>query len=179
MLPSDWDVKHYFQVSSRMINFLLAVEESSCNNGGMPRTRKPPTDDPGPFAKMLLAARHKARKNPAECARDCGLSRTFLTLIELGKRCPELERAPAIGLAYQANVAELCWAWVCQWAPAAVRYLSLTVDLEENQVITDYFHRAWLKQQAEAGGGGGGTPGKKENAQSAATNQKSGAAHPP
>ena len=162
-----------------MINFLLAVEESSCNNGGMPRTRKPPTDDPGPFAKMLLAARHKARKNTAECARDCGLSRTFLTLIELGKRCPELERAPAIGLAYQANVAELCWAWVCQWAPAAVRYLSLTVDLEENQVITDYFHRAWLKQQAEAAAAAGITVAELQANRLQAVLDKRGTAKPP
>jgi lambda repressor-like predicted transcriptional regulator len=98
---------------------------------------------------MLLAARHKAGKNIAACAKECGLSRTFLTMIEIGKRCPELERVPAIGLAYQANVSELCWAWVCQWAPAAVRYLSLSVDLELVPTIVEHFHRAWVKRQAE------------------------------
>src|ERR1017187_3016786 len=116
----------------------------------MPRTRKPPVNDPGPFARMLLAARHKAGKNIAACAKECGLSRTFLTMIEIGKRCPELERVPAIGLAYQANVSELCWAWVCQWAPAAVRYLSLSVDLDLVPTIVDYFHNQWVKRQAEA-----------------------------
>ena len=114
----------------------------------MPRTRKPPADDPGPFARMLLTARHKSGKNTAVCAKDCGLSRTFLTMIEIGKRCPELERVPAIGLAYDANVAELCWTWVTQWAPASVRYLAISIDLENNPVIIDYFQRRWADQQA-------------------------------
>jgi len=115
----------------------------------MPRTRKPPADDPGPFARALLNARHKAGKNTAVCAKECGLSRTFLTMIEIGKRCPELERVPAIALAYDANVAELCWTWVTQWAPAAVRYLAISIDLEHNPVIVDYFQRRWANQQAE------------------------------
>jgi hypothetical protein len=69
-------------------------------------------------------------------------------MIEIGKRCPELERVPAIGLAYDANVAELCWTWVTQWAPASVRYLAISIDLENNPVIIDYFQRRWADQQA-------------------------------
>ena len=144
----------------------------------MPRTRKPPVNDPGPFARMLLTARHKAGKNVTSCAKECGLSRTFLTMIEIGKRCPELERVPAIGLAYNADVPELCWAWVCQWAPAAVRYLSLTVDLEENQVITDYFHRAWMKTQAEKAAVLGVTVEKMQADRLVAELEKRGAAKP-
>lgn len=129
---------------------------------GMPRQRKPPANDPGPFARMLLSARHKAGKNVTSCAKDCGLSRTFLTMIEIGKRCPELERVPAIALAYQAGPEELCWAWVCQWAPAAVRYLSLTVDLDLNPTIVDYFQRHWVKLQAERAAAAGVTVEKMQ-----------------
>jgi DNA-binding XRE family transcriptional regulator len=111
---------------------------------------------------MLLSARHKARKTVTSCAKDCGLSRTFLTMIEIGKRCPELERVPAIGLAYEADVPELCWVWVCQWAPASVRYLSLSVDLDLAPTIVDYFHDRWVKRQAEAAAAAGVTVEKMQ-----------------
>jgi transcriptional regulator with XRE-family HTH domain len=98
---------------------------------------------------MLLAARQKAGKNVADCALECGLSRTFLTMIETGKRCPELERVPAIGLAYQADVSELCWQWVTQWAPATVRYLAMTSAYESSRVLRDAAEQRYRDELAE------------------------------
>ena len=91
----------------------------------MPRTRKLSPGDPGPFGRALLTARRKARKSAAACALECGLSRAFLTQIELGKRCPELERVAAIAAAYQASPPiELLWTWLTAFAPSAVPILA-------------------------------------------------------
>src|ERR1017187_8074562 len=115
----------------------------------MPRRHAPPANDPGPFAKMLLEARFKAHKNTSQCARDCGLSPSFLNRIEAGLRTPEIERCPKIAAAYGIKADVLCWTWITCWAPSAVPHLAISIDLENNSVIVDYFQRRWADQQAQ------------------------------
>lgn len=73
---------------------------------------------------MLVAARHAASKDAAQCARECGLSRSFLSHIEVGRRCPELDRCPEIARAYGIPPVELIWTWLLAYAPSTVPILA-------------------------------------------------------
>ena len=114
----------------------------------MPRRHAPPATDPGPFAKMLLVARHKAHRNTSECARACELSPSFLNRIEAGLRTPELERCPAIANAYGIPADVLCWTWIVVWAPSAVPHLATSIDFEANPTMVEYLRSQCAEQQA-------------------------------
>lgn len=73
---------------------------------------------------MMVSARYKARKDAAQCALECGLSRSYLSHIEAGRRSPELDRCPEIARAYGIPPIELVWVWLTAYAPAVVPILA-------------------------------------------------------
>src|ERR1019366_760978 len=89
----------------------------------MPRGRKTQPDYPGSLGSLLYDKR-KAHGWPArKVAAACTLSQTFITAIERGARCPELDRVPDIALAYRLDVSLVCWTWIVQFAPRAAPYM--------------------------------------------------------
>jgi transcriptional regulator with XRE-family HTH domain len=119
------------------------------SESGMPRKRKPLDHDPGLLARTLLAARHKAGLNGAQCARLCELSTSFLHMIERGTRTPELNRIPAIAKAYQTDVTELCWTWLLQHAPETVRYLAKTSSYDDSRVLRNAAEQRYVDELAQ------------------------------
>ena len=94
----------------------------------MPRGIKAPPNDPGQFGFMLRAAREKAEKTTRQAADDAHLSQTFISAIELGDRCPELDRCPDIAHSYGLDISLVCWTWVVQFAPRAAPALAKPTD---------------------------------------------------
>ena len=95
-----------------------------CNNMMVPRQRRAPRDEHQPFGLMLHKARITSKRSAQAVADACGLSQTFISAIERGTRCPELDRVPAIARAYELEPCSVCWQWVFQFAPLAANYLA-------------------------------------------------------
>jgi transcriptional regulator with XRE-family HTH domain len=115
----------------------------------MPRKRKPLEYDPGLLARTMLAARHKAGLNAAKCAELCGLSTSFLHLIEKGRRTPTLSRIPAIAAAYKTDPTELCWTWLLANAPEAIRYLAMTASYDNSDVLQAAARQRYVDELAQ------------------------------
>src|ERR1039458_647544 len=70
-----------------------------------------------------LNGRRAAGLNVDTCADSCGLSRSFLHMVEQGRRAPALAQMLAIADAYQVERREAAWAWILQTAPDVAIYL--------------------------------------------------------
>jgi transcriptional regulator with XRE-family HTH domain len=96
---------------------------------------------------MLTAGRRKTGLTATHCAKQCHLSQSFLSYIEKGQRAPELERVPMIAYAYKVPPAELCWAWVVEFAPSSIPHLAVSVNFDANPVLRTHLQQQYAGQQ--------------------------------
>ena len=57
------------------------------------------------FAERLYAERKKAKLSAEKLAKECGISRSYITLIENGKRLPGKKIIPKIAIALHVKTA--------------------------------------------------------------------------
>lgn len=125
----------------------MNTTRTMCHTQAMPRKSTPPETAAGPFARMLTAGRRKTGLTATQCAKQCHLSQSFLSYIEKGQRAPELERVPMIAYAYKVLPAELCWAWIVEFAPSSIPHLAVSVNYEANPVLRTHLQQQYTEQQ--------------------------------
>ena len=86
-----------------------------------------------------LNGRRAAGLNVDTCADSCGLSRSFLHMVEQGRRAPALAQMLAIADAYQVERREAAWAWILQSAPDVAIYLISYETVEGNTMLQRHF----------------------------------------
>ena len=69
----------------------------------MPRFSRRTDDARGPLGRLLYAGRRAADRNVETCAADCGLSKSFLHMVEQGRRAPVLDHMLSIADAYKVD----------------------------------------------------------------------------
>ena len=87
----------------------------------------------------MYNGRRAAGLNVDTCADSCGLSRSFLHMVEQGRRAPALAQMLAIADAYQVERREAAWAWILQSAPDVAIYLISYETVEGNTMLQRHF----------------------------------------
>ena len=96
-----------------------------------------------------LNGRRAAGLNVDTCADSCGLSRSFLHMVEQGRRAPALAQMLAIADAYQVKRREAAWAWILQTAPDVAIYLMSCETVEGNTMLQRHFSDQYEGQVRE------------------------------
>jgi transcriptional regulator with XRE-family HTH domain len=96
-----------------------------------------------------LNGRRAAGLNVDTCADSCGLSRSFLHMVEQGRRAPALAQMLAIADAYQVERREAAWAWILQTAPDVAIYLIRCETVEGNTMLQRHFSDQYEGQVRE------------------------------
>ena len=104
---------------------------------------------PGTYGRLLHDARGLAGKTVTDIAAACGLSPSYLTCIEQGKRSPIPDKVPMIAEAYGLNPDDACWSWIITFAPKMVRHLVTTSMIECSPFLQAHYRRSYVEQQAQ------------------------------
>ena len=124
-----------------------------------------------------LNGRRAAGLNVDTCADSCGLSRSFLHMVEQGRRAPALAQMLAIADAYQVERREAAWAWILQTAPDVAIYLISYETVEGNTMLQRHFsdqYEGQVREREEARKAANAARREKQNQKQAEKRDKSG-----
>lgn len=88
------------------INFIQLYEDLCVINPHALRMRKSQPEDII-FGKLLRELRHASGKSQEALALDAGLERTFISMLELGQRCPSLRTIQSLSVGLGVSMTDL------------------------------------------------------------------------